>query len=171
MYIVLESQIRMLIFEFRIVFKCSNYIQMFEFILYMAFQELEWHAVDDVDFHDAEADILEIVHESETPVLNGIEPVWTATDNNDILCFLNIYIFLCCWYLVEKKTTRKRKEISLLLLLSFLNPEISFFIWKEGEGLFVLTERDVTQEGSREQTRQSVMVGGRWVRKGNFGVT
>ena len=32
---------------------------MFEFILYMVFQELEWHAVD-----DAEADLLEIVHES-----------------------------------------------------------------------------------------------------------
>ena len=68
----------MLIFEFRIVFKCSNDIQMFEFILYMAFQELEWHAVDDVDFDDAEADILEIVHESGIPVLDGIEPVSTS---------------------------------------------------------------------------------------------
>ena len=44
----------------------------------MAFQELEWHAVDDVDFDDAEADILEVVHESGTPVLDGIEPVWTS---------------------------------------------------------------------------------------------
>ena len=41
----------MLIFEFRIVFKCSNLYD-------IAFQELEWHAVDDVDFDDAEADIL-----------------------------------------------------------------------------------------------------------------
>ena len=40
-------------------------------------------------------------------------------------------------------------EISLLLLLSFLNPEILFFIGK-GDG--VCAERDVTQEGSREQT-------------------
>ena len=40
----------MLTFEFRIVFKCSNYIQMFEFILYMVFQELQWHAVGDIDF-------------------------------------------------------------------------------------------------------------------------
>ena len=30
----------------------------------MAFQELEWHAVNDVDFDDPEADILEIVHEN-----------------------------------------------------------------------------------------------------------
>ena len=51
---------------------------MFEFILYMAFQELEWHAVDDVDFDDVEADILEIVHESRTPILDSIEPVWTS---------------------------------------------------------------------------------------------
>ena len=32
-------------------------------------------------------------------------------------------------------------------------------------------ERDVTQEGSCQQTWQSVMVGGRWVKKGNFSVT
>ena len=32
-------------------------------------------------------------------------------------------------------------------------------------------ERDVTQEGSREQTRQSVMVGGSWVKKRNFNAT
>ena len=44
----------------------------------MVFQQLEWYAVDDVDFDDAEADILEIVHESGTPVLDGIEPVWTS---------------------------------------------------------------------------------------------
>ena len=44
----------------------------------MAFQELEWHAVDDVNFDDAEADILEIVHESGNPVLDDIEPVWTS---------------------------------------------------------------------------------------------
>ena len=44
----------------------------------MAFQELEWNAVDDVDFDDQEADILEIVHESETPALDSIEPVWTS---------------------------------------------------------------------------------------------
>ena len=40
-------------------------------------------------------------------------------------------------------------EISLLLLLSFLNPKISFF---NGKGVGVCTERDVIQEGSREQT-------------------
>ena len=36
-----------------------------ELLCAMAFQELQWHAVDDVDFHDAEADILEIVHKVE----------------------------------------------------------------------------------------------------------
>ena len=44
----------------------------------MAFQELEWHAVDDVDFDDAEAGTLEIIHEGGTSVLHGIEPVWTS---------------------------------------------------------------------------------------------
>ena len=44
----------------------------------MEFQELEWHAVDDVDFNDAEAYIPEIVHESGTPVLDGMEPVCTS---------------------------------------------------------------------------------------------
>ena len=41
-------------------------------------------------------------------------------------------------------------EISLLLLLSFLNLKISFFIGK-GVG-DVCTERGVMQEGSRKQT-------------------
>ena len=44
----------------------------------MALQEFEWHDVDDVDFDDAEADILEIVHESGTSVLDVLEPVWTC---------------------------------------------------------------------------------------------
>ena len=52
----------------------------------MAFQELDyirrfkspkWQAVDDVDFDDLEADILEIAHESGNPVSDDIEPVWT----------------------------------------------------------------------------------------------
>ena len=49
-----------------------------EMLCSMALQELEWHAVDDVDFNDAEADIIEIVHESGTPVLDGIGPVWAS---------------------------------------------------------------------------------------------
>ena len=49
-----------------------------ELLSTMALQEFEWHDVDDVDFDDAEADILEIVHESGTPFLDGIEPVWTS---------------------------------------------------------------------------------------------
>ena len=39
-------------------------------------------------------------------------------------------------------------EISLLLLLSFLNPKISFLIGEGG----ICAEHDVTQEGSCEQT-------------------
>ena len=45
----------------------------------------------------------------------------------------------------------KRKEISLLLRLSFLNPKISFFIGKM-DGRVGRSERDVAQEYSRKQT-------------------
>ena len=48
----------------------------------MAFQEHRNY----VDFDDMEADILEIVHES-------VEPL----------------SFLCCWYVVEKKTYKREK--------------------------------------------------------------
>ena len=116
---------------------------MFEFILHMAFQELEWNSVDEVDFDDAEADILELVHKSRTPVLDGIEH---ATDNNDMFCFLKILSFLCCWYLIETKHMKEERD-SLLLLLS-LNPKILFFTEKWGGGSLL----DVTQECSREQT-------------------
>ena len=46
-----------------------------ELLCAISFQELERHVVNDVDFDDAEADILEIVHESGIPALDGIEPV------------------------------------------------------------------------------------------------
>ena len=42
------------------------------------------------------------------------------------------------------------------------------FVYWEGWGGGICAERDVTQEGSREQTWQSVMVRGRWAKKGNF---
>ena len=45
----------------------------FQFVLHMTLQELQWYVIDDVDFNDAEADILEIVYESQTPVLDGLE--------------------------------------------------------------------------------------------------
>ena len=48
---------------------------------------------------------------------------------------------------------------------------ISNFIGNGGGGGGVCAERDVTQQGSYQQTWQSVMVGGRWVKKGNFSVT
>ena len=51
--------------------------QRVEYLCRMAFQKLEWHAVDDVT-STSEADILEIVHESGTPALDGIEPVWAS---------------------------------------------------------------------------------------------
>ena len=44
----------------------------------MAFQDLEWHAVNDLDFDDAEADIIENVHESGNPLLDDIEPFCTS---------------------------------------------------------------------------------------------
>ena len=87
-----------------------------------------------------------------------------SSDNNDMFYYLNILSFLCCWYLVEKNIyIWKRKEIALLLLLSFLNPKISFFIGKGGRS--VCAERRVMQEGSREQTWQSVMVECKWIKK------
>ena len=67
-----------------------------------------------------------------------------------------------------KKNIWKRKEISLLLPLSFLNPKIPIFIGNGGGNVFA--ERDVTEEGSQEKMLQSVMVGGRWVNKSNFRV-
>ena len=42
----------------------------------MAFQELEWHEIDDVDFDDVENDIPEITHGPGTPGLDNIQPVW-----------------------------------------------------------------------------------------------
>ena len=59
-----------------LIFNCIQLFKLysnFQFVLYMTFQELQWHVVDDVDFIDAEADILEIVYESQIPVLDGIE--------------------------------------------------------------------------------------------------
>ena len=44
----------------------------------------------------------------------------------------------------------KRREISLLLHLSFLNPKISFYIGKVNGGGIVCAVRDLTQESSRE---------------------
>ena len=32
------------------------------------------------------------------------------TDNNGMFCFINILSFLCCWYLVEKKSYERGKE-------------------------------------------------------------
>ena len=42
----------------------------------LAFQELEWHSIDDIDFDDVENDIPEINHGPGTHVLTNIEPVW-----------------------------------------------------------------------------------------------
>ena len=43
----------------------------------MAFQELEWHAIDDVDFDGVKNDIPEFIHRPGNPLLDNIEPVWT----------------------------------------------------------------------------------------------
>ena len=62
----------------------------------------------------------------------------------------------------------KRERDFFTSTLTLLNPKISFFIGKEG---IVCAERDVKQKGSREQTWHSMMMRGRWIKKGNFSVT
>ena len=52
-----------------------------ELLCAVAFQELEWHAIDDVDFNGVENDIPEITHRPGTPALDNIEPVWTDAWN------------------------------------------------------------------------------------------
>ena len=44
----------------------------------MAFQELEWHAIEDVDFEVDETEISEDVVQSGTPVIDKLEPIWTS---------------------------------------------------------------------------------------------
>ena len=65
-----------------------------------------------------------------------------------MFCFLNILSFLCCWYLVETKHTKKERDFFT---------STSFFVWGVGGGGGggggrVCAERDLTQEGSRKQT-------------------
>ena len=43
----------------------------------MAFQEIQWHAIDDADFDGVENDIQEITDASGTPVFDNIVSVWT----------------------------------------------------------------------------------------------
>ena len=47
-----------------------------ELLSSMAFQELEWHVIDDIDFNGVENDIPEIIHGPGTPVLDNIDPFW-----------------------------------------------------------------------------------------------
>ena len=46
----------------------------------MVFQELEWHAINDVDFDfdDNQVDISEIAPKSGTPVIEDIQPIWSS---------------------------------------------------------------------------------------------
>ena len=44
----------------------------------MAFQELEWHKMDDVDFDGNIEDVSELVVKSGTPVLDNRDPVLTS---------------------------------------------------------------------------------------------
>ena len=57
----------------------------------MAFQELEWHALDAVDFDD-ESDIPEVVPKSGAPVLNDMDPTEEAIDLICTFCLI-CYIF------------------------------------------------------------------------------
>ena len=137
----------------------SNCIQMFEFIWYIAFQELEWLAVDDVNFDDAEADILGWWYDPWNPC--WIPVLW------DVLLFKHT-IFFVLLVLSWKKNIWKRKEISLLLLLSFLNSKLSFFIGKgvggEEGGYLCWAWRNARGLSWTNMTK-SVMVGCRWVKK------
>ena len=49
-----------------------------ELLCAMAFRELEWHAIDDVDFDDNQVDISEIAPKSGTPVIENIQPIWSS---------------------------------------------------------------------------------------------
>ena len=52
----------------------------------MAFPELEWHAINEVDFDGVENDIPEIIQGPGIPVLDNIEPVSTdATQQTLVL--------------------------------------------------------------------------------------
>ena len=62
---------------------------MLEFILYMAFQELEWHTANDVISDDAETVILDIVHESgRNPCLR-----WYRTSLDKGLAIMTCFAF------------------------------------------------------------------------------
>ena len=47
-----------------------------ELLCAMAFQELEWHAIDDVDF-EVDDEIPEFVLQSWSPLIENNEPIWT----------------------------------------------------------------------------------------------
>ena len=51
-----------------------------ELLCAMAFQELEWHAIDDVDFDfdDNQVDISEIAPKSQTHMIEDIQPIWSS---------------------------------------------------------------------------------------------
>lgn len=49
-----------------------------ELLCAMAFQELEWHAIDDVEWEADEDEIPDVALQSGTPVIDNIQPVWTS---------------------------------------------------------------------------------------------
>ena len=49
-----------------------------ELLCAMAFQELKWHKMDDVEFDKNIEDVPELVVKSGTPVLDNRDPVWTS---------------------------------------------------------------------------------------------
>ena len=65
-------------------------------------------------------------------------------------------IFKCCW---------QENTIALPRASQCLWEKISFFFGRVGG---VCVKCEVTQEGFCEQTWQIMMVGGRWVKNGNF---
>ena len=49
-----------------------------ELLCAMAFQELEWHIIEDADFEVDETEIPGDVVQSGTPVIDKLEPIWTS---------------------------------------------------------------------------------------------
>ena len=49
-----------------------------ELLCAMAFQELEWHAIEDVYFEVDETEIPEDAVQNGTPVIDKLEPIWTS---------------------------------------------------------------------------------------------
>ena len=74
----------------------------------------------------------------------------------------------CSWKMASSDDVGKKISQLHQELVNAYRKKLRFLL-RRGKG--ICADSDVTEEGSREQTWQSVMVGGRWIKKGNFCVT